>query len=97
MIKLDYLIRVICLSILEGLLILRVSSTEHGTNQSIADELGVTTYAGRIKRHQTLEKLILEGRVKAKKTEEGQKDLRKMWRTGWGQVSGEWDEQQKIG
>ena len=21
---------------------------------------------------------------------------RRMWRTGWGQVSGEWDEQQKI-
>ena len=28
--------------------------------------------------------------------EEGQRDLgRRMWRTGWGQVSGEWDEQQR--
>ena len=30
--------------------------------------------------------------------EEGQRDfVRMMWRTGWGQVSGQWDEQQKIG
>ena len=30
-------------------------------------------------------------------TEEDQIDVgRRMWRTGWGQVSGEWDEQQKI-
>ena len=34
----------------------------------------------------------------AKETEEGQIYLeRRMWRTGWEQVSGEWDEQQKIG
>ena len=32
------------------------------------------------------------------KTEEGQRDLgRRMWSTGWGKVSGEWDKQQKIG
>ena len=31
-------------------------------------------------------------------TEEGQIDIgRRVWRTGWGQVYGEWDEQQKIG
>ena len=50
--------------------------------------------------HQTLQKLILEGQVswKAKEAEEGQRDIgRRMWRTGWGLVSGDWDEQQKIG
>ena len=32
------------------------------------------------------------------KTEDGQINLgRRMWRTGWGQVFGEWDEQQDIG
>ena len=33
---------------------------------------------------------------KAKETEEGQRDfVRRMWLTGWGLVSGEWDEQQR--
>ena len=40
--------------------------------------------------NQSISKLILE------EQEEGKRDLvRRMWRTGWGQVSGEWDEQQK--
>ena len=102
------------------------------------------SYFGHVKRHKTLEKLILVGNVKGQRNTEGPKrswekdaedwigasvwrvgrtaeeilgegcggldwgkclesgtnsrrDLgRRMWRTGLGQVSGEWDEQQKI-
>ena len=61
----------------------RVSWTEHRTNQSVADELGVTSgtllnfskkqklsYFTHIKLHQTLEKLILEGQVKGQRHRE---------------------------
>ena len=79
---------------------------EHRTNQCVTDELKshiwstpefysnakMISYFGNIKIHQTLEKIIPEGKVKS------QRDLeRRMWRTVWGQVSGESDEQQKIG
>ena len=60
--------------------ILRVSWTEHRTNQSIREELGVTEgwlehriqrlklkYFGHIKRHENLGKIILEGMVGGKR------------------------------
>ena len=56
------------------------------------------SYFVHIKRYQTQEKLILEGKLNSKETEKGQKDIgRRMWRTGWGLASGDWGEQQKIG
>ena len=98
------------------------------TDQSIAYVISGTplyfikkqklSYFGHIERHQTLGKLILEGKVK-RQTNRGrikgywEKDVedwmgasvwrvgqtaedQPMWRSVWGQVSGEWDEQQKI-
>ena len=58
------------------------------------------SYFGRIKRHQILEKLILEEKMKGQRNRGRskrywEKDLED-W-MGGGQVSGEWDEQQKIG
>ena len=84
--------------------ILHVSWTEHRRNQSIAEELmehctllkSKSSYFSHVKRHKMLQKLILERKLEGQ-TEEDQRDLgRRMWRTGWGQVSGEWDEQTKI-
>ena len=86
-----------------------VSWTEHRTNQSIA--FGVTSgtllnlikkkqlsYFGHIKRHQPLEKLILEGKGKLQRNRgkrSWEKDVKDWIRAGV--VSGEWDEQQMIG
>ena len=60
--------------------ILRVSWTEHRTNESITNELKVTPgsllrtikiqklkYFGHVKRHNSLEKLILEGKIEGKR------------------------------
>ena len=89
--------------------ILRVSWTKHRTTQSKTDELEVTSgtllgfflkpklnYFGHIKGHQTLEKLIPEG--KGKRNRGRPKIYCANDVKDWvGQVSGEWDEQQKIG
>ena len=60
--------------------ILGVSWTEHRTNESIANELGVTSgflfrfiqkqklkYFGHLKRHDCLERIVIEGRVEGKR------------------------------
>ena len=39
----------------------------------------------------------MQSRIKASETEEGPKDLgRRMWRTGWGLVSGEWTNSRSL-
>ena len=66
------------------------------SNNSIANYTEAKTkFFGHIKIHQTLEKLIQEGK------EKGQRNTKRSWEKDvedWmGQVSGDWDEQQKIG
>ena len=85
--------------------------TEHRSNQSIADELGVTSgtllnciknnklrYFGHIKIRQILGKLILEGTVKGQRNRGRPKwSLEKDVEDWTREMSGEWDEQQTIG
>ena len=88
--------------------VLHVSWTEHRTNQSIADELGVTsgTPMDCIKKQtfiiSDLYKYTYTGEISTRRKSEMPKKQRKTKHMdndaeNWKEVSGEWDKQQKIG
>ena len=76
--------------------ILRISWTERKTNASVLEQLGVKapqllnlikkqklSYFGHIKRHNTLEKLFLEGTCEGRRDREGEGDGLRTLVNGW--------------